>query len=154
MSMEIVLAAASIASAVGQMGASAAASRQAQTAAAFQAQSAREAADMARLQAADEENRRNKQLETVLATNQAWAARAGLAIHSPSFAAIQQDSSTMAAEDIANIRLMGRARERQYDTQARLAEFEGESARERGQWSILSGAGTLFRGGNALAKSL
>lgn len=118
------------------------------TAAAFEQQQANDNREMAKLQAADEEVRRRRDLARTTASNRAMAAGGGLDARSPfgSLLAFQSDNEAVAGEDIANIRLMGAAGQRQYQLQGDMAAVQGQYYRSMGSTAAIQAGGTLLGG--------
>lgn len=120
--------------------------------ASFERAQAKDNRELAKLQAAQEETDRRKQLAAILAAQDAEAAAQGLGVGNyGSFAAGQRAERELAERDVESIRLMGQLRARQYGLQAQQASMAGKAARTAGYLkatSTMLGAGaSLFTKG-------
>lgn len=118
--------------------------------AAFERAQAEDNRELAKLQAAQEETDRRKQLAAILAAQDAEAAAQGLGVGNyGSFAAGQKAERELAERDVESIRLMGQLRARQYGLQAQQSSAAGKAARTAGYLkatSTMLGAGASLFG--------
>ena len=89
----------------------------------MEAQLHRENAEMAKIQASQEERERRQQLRKQLASLGTSMSAQGVALGtSPSVLALEEDERRIANEDIANIKLMGMTNRRTYQLSAKSSE--------------------------------
>jgi len=143
MSIQFVVAAATVASTVASAASAAQASKQGQIAANVEAAQHTENARLARVKALQSEVQRRKDLELVTAQNEAEAAqRGGSAFASDSFAAIQRYNQRTVNDDIGNIRLFGMADAARSARAAQASQYEVGALKRSGRLSL---AGSVFK---------
>lgn len=120
------------------------AGNQASAAAKFEAQQAREQAELAKLQALDEEVRRRRDLQETLSRQRARAAAAGQDTQSGSVFALTEASISDAEKDLKSILIQGNANKRRFDLSAQQSSLEASASRTKG---YLGAASSLFSGG-------
>lgn len=147
MSAQWILAAATVAQSVGQLSQGKTQAAYGAAAADLERQQYEENAEIAKLQALDEEARRRRNLRMTEASNAASVAQSGYdPYRSPSFAAITANNERVAAQDIASIRLMGESTAGRNILAAGASELEGRAYRRAGRYAPLTAATTLLGG--------
>jgi hypothetical protein len=154
MSWQFMLAAATVASAAVQYSAARTQAAFGQAAAAAQRMQADEQREMNRIQAAQEEVERLRRARLVSGANRAAAGASGYdPFTSGSWLTVEGENERMAAQDVANLRLMGAARDRQLELAGYGAQVQGASYRAIGSTAWLRPVGTLLAGGAAIARN-
>lgn len=141
MSWEIALVASKVAStAIEYIGARNQAAY-AEGAANIQAQAAADNKEMARIQALQEENDRQREFDILRASNENQTSYDPQT--SPSFLALGKQNKKELADDIANIRLLGAANANRYELERQSALIDAKSARSSGKLAAFKAAAKL-----------
>ena len=135
MSWQIALMAASFA--MDAMSAKAAANAQ-ETAALFDKAQLDEQADLAKIQAQQQEVQRRRDLDELTAINN--NAMGYDPYSSPSFLAMKKEDKRRMEDDVMNIQLMGRSQVRRFELGSQAAGIEAKSARRAGNMAVLKAA--------------
>ena len=112
--------------------------------AAIEAKANKTNADLAELQAIQQENDRRDDYFKIEASNNASINFDPLS--SPSFLAIKEENESTLARDINNIQLMGMANKNRFLQSAEAAKIEESSFRSAGRYAWLQPVGTLTEG--------
>jgi hypothetical protein len=153
MSWTFLMAAATVASAAMQYSSARAQAAYGQAAARVQQVQANEQRELNAIQAAQEENERQRRAQLVASANLATAGAAGYdPWTSGSWLTIAGENERMASEDVSNIRLMGSARDRQLQLQGYGAEISRSAYAHQGSTAWLQAGATLLRGGAEVAR--